>query len=196
MKLASLLLAGAMTLSPAAYAVDWTLDKSHTFIGFSVNHLGFSETRGTFSEFDAEISYDPADISSAAVTFTIDAASINTFWEARDNHVKGADFLDVENHPTITFVSTGVTSTGENTATLTGDMTIKGTTQEVSFDVTKAAMAANPFNPALAVAGFQLVGEIDRTDFGINFGAPAIGAVMPITIDLEINAPADSVALN
>ncbi|MEO1549310.1 MAG: YceI family protein [Pseudomonadota bacterium] len=196
MKLTSLILAGALAVSPSAFAADWTLDKSHTFIGFSVNHLGFSETRGTFSEFDADITYDPADIAASSVSFTIDAASVNTFWEARDAHVRNADFLDVENHPTITFVSTGVTPTGDDTATLTGDMTIKGVTNEVSFDVTKRAMAANPFNPAVAVAGFQLVGEIDRTEFGINYGAPAIGAVMPVTIDLEINAPADSVALN
>ncbi|MEM9778433.1 MAG: YceI family protein [Pseudomonadota bacterium] len=191
MTVRAFLLSAALASAPfAATAADWTLDKSHTTVSFEVNHLGFSQTRGVFREFDAEISYDPEAIEASTVSFTIDAASIDTFWEARDNHVRGEDFLDVANHPEITFVSTGVTAIDEDSATLTGDLTIKGVTQPVTFAAELNAAGPNPFDATKQVAGFQLTGEIDRTAFGINYGAPAIGAVIPVVIDLEIGAEA------
>lgn len=180
------------TTPVAAFSADWSLDKSHTTIAFEVDHLGFSKTRGVFREFDAEVSYDPEAVENSTVSLTIVAASIDTFWEARDNHVRGADFLDVANHPEITFVSTGVTSIDEDSAELTGDLTIRGVTQPVTFAAELNSAGPNPFDATKQVAGFQLTGEIDRTDFGVNFGAPAIGTMIPIVIDLEIGAEADN----
>jgi polyisoprenoid-binding protein YceI len=153
---------------------------------FEVSHLGFSNTVGFFEEFDADVTFDAENLTATEVSFTIQADSINTLWAARDNHVRGGDFLDVANHPTITFVSTGVEQTGDATAILTGDVTIRGVTQAVSFDVVVNNIGANPFNPAQGVAGFTISGEIDRTDFGINFAAPAVGAVLPVTINTEL----------
>lgn len=124
------------------------------------------------------------------MSVTIDASSLDTFWEARDTHVKGADFLDIEAHPEITFVSTGITKTGDDTADVAGDLTIKGVSQPVVFAATLNKIGPNPFDDSKQVAGFRLTGEIDRTEFGIDYGAPAIGAVIPITIDMEIGAPA------
>lgn len=179
--------AAALSLAPlAASAQEWAFDPSHTSVSFQVNHLGFSNVTGFFREFEADVSFDPDDLAATQVTFTIAADSVDTLWPARDEHVKPPDFLDVANHPEITFVSTGVETTGDTTATLTGDLTIKGVTQEVAFDATLNQIGPNPFNPEQQVAGFTLTGEIDRTDFGIDFGAPAIGATMPVTINVEL----------
>ncbi|MGB0499496.1 MAG: YceI family protein [Rubricella sp.] len=183
--LRSALLASAIALAPFS-ASAWTLDESHTSIVFTVSHLGFSDTTGFFEEFDGTVEFDPDNIEATSVSFTIDAASINTLWAARDEHVRNADFLDVANHPEITFVSTGVEQTGDNTAVLTGDMTMRGVTNEVAFNVELNQIGPNPFNPSQEIAGFTITGEIDRTDFGIDFGAPAVGAVIPVVINTEL----------
>lgn len=186
--LKSLALATTLAFTPlAAISAPWTVDKSHTQITFSVAHLGFSNTHGIFREFEADVSFDPEAIEATEVTFTIDASSIDTFWEARDTHVRNADFLNVAEHPSITFASTSVEKTGDDTATVTGDLTILGVTKPVSFAAKLNKLGPNPFNPDLQVAGFTLTGEVDRTEFGMGFGAPAIGAVIPITIDLEMS---------
>lgn len=191
MKLSNLLLCSALALAPLpALAADWTFDKAHTTVLFTVGHLGFSDTTGIFRDFDGTVVFDPENIAATEVSFTVDAASIDTFWEARDEHIRGADFLDVESHPEITFVSTAVEQTGETTADVTGDLTIRGTTQPVTLAATLNKLDANPFNPEVQIAGFELSGEIDRTDFGIDYGAPVIGTVMPLTINVELTAPA------
>ncbi len=175
----------ALAAAPVS-AAPWAIDKTHATVSFSVDHLGFSLVHGIFRSFDAEIDFDPENLESAKVAFTIDAASIDTFLEARDTHIKSADFLDVEVHPEITFVSKSVRLTGENTADVTGDVTIKGVTKEETFEVTLRKIGPSPFNPQITIAGFSVEGAIDRTDYGVSFGAPAIGAEMPIRIDLEI----------
>lgn len=181
-------LAAALAVTPfAAFAAPWTIDKSHTQVTFSVSHFGFSETNGIFRAFDAEVDFDPENIAATQVSFVIDAASIDTFWTARDEHVRTADFLDVANHPQITFVSTSVVQTGDTTADLTGDLTIRGVTKPVTFQATLNNLGPNPFNPEVQVAGFKLVGQIDRTEFGVDYGAPAIGAIIPVEIDLEMS---------
>ncbi|MBB5515315.1 polyisoprenoid-binding protein YceI [Rubricella aquisinus] len=190
MLIRSLALTTALVSAPLAAQADWTLDPSHTSIMFSVNHLGFSDTIGFFESFDGDVTFDANNIPATEVSFTIDAASINTLWEARDAHIRNADFLDVENHPAITFVSTSVEQTSDTTAIITGDMTLRGVTQEVTFDASLNQLAPNPFNPTQGVAGFTITGEVDRTAFGIDFGAPVIGAIIPVTINTELNAPA------
>jgi polyisoprenoid-binding protein YceI len=126
----------------------------------------------------------------SSVNFTIDAASVDTLWEARDKHVKSKDFLNVEAHPTITFVSKKVVLTSAETATVTGDLTLIGETHEETFDVRLNKIGPSPFNPALQIAGFAVSGEIDRTKYGMGYGAPAIGGVISLQVDLEIS-PAD-----
>ena len=189
MKLSTLLLSSALALAPLPLlAADWSFDKSHTTVLFTVEHLGFSDTTGIFRDFEGDVTFDPENIAATEVSFTVDAASIDTFWEARDEHVRGADFLDVANHPQITFVSTAVEQTGDATATVTGDLTIRGVTQQVALDAVLNKLDANPFNPTVQIAGFTLTGEIDRTEFGIDYGAPVIGTLMPLTINVELTA--------
>lgn len=186
MSLRAALFASTLALAPAAALAEWAVDPSHTHVSFTVDHLGFSDVKGVFREFDAEVSFDPEDLAATAATFTIAAGSVDTLWGPRDEHIRSGDFLDVANHPEITFVTTAVEPTGEGTATVTGDLTIRGVTNPVKLDATLNAIGPNPFNAEQQIAGFTLTGEIDRTAFGIDFGAPAIGAVMPVTINVEL----------
>jgi polyisoprenoid-binding protein YceI len=184
--------AAALTLAaaPALAADPWTIDKSHAHVTFKADHLGFSMVHGQFREFDAEILFDPENIAATALTFTIQAASVDTFWPERDKHIRSADFLNVEAHPTITFVSTKVEPTGENTAAVTGDLTMIGETRPVTFEATLNQIGPSPFNPAQTIAGFTVTGEIRRADWGMTYGGDAFAAVIPVRVDLEIS-PAD-----
>src|SRR6056297_2273735 len=97
-------LAGLFLAIPAA-AQPYVLDKSHAVISFTVDHLGFSDVKGVFQEFDAEIQLDPDAVENSSVRFVIDAASVNTFWPKRDEHIRGEDFLNVDAYPNIVFES-------------------------------------------------------------------------------------------
>ena len=186
--LRSILLASSLIAAPiAATAGPWTLDKSHAHVTFSVDHLGFSTTQGAFRSFDMEIDFDPENIGATSVSATIDASSVDTFFAKRDDHIKSADFLDVGTHPTITFATTAVAQTGDNTADVTGDLTILGTTQAVTFQAELVKLGPSPFNPDLTVAGMRVTGEIDRAAFGVNYGVPAIGQVIPVEINFEMS---------
>lgn len=169
-----------------AQAEPFTLDKSHAAITFTVDHLGYSLTHGRFTEFDAEIDFDQDDPTKSSVEFTVNAPSIDTGWEKRDEHVRGPDFLNVETHPVITFKSTAIEMTGDDTAKLTGDLTINGQTHEEVFDVTMRKVAPSPFGEKKLTAGFQATAVIDRTKYGVSYGKGAIGTEIPVQVDLEI----------
>ena len=186
MRLAALAAAAILAAAPLS-AAPWSLDKSHAAVTFSVDHLGFSVVQGVFREFDATVDYDPENVAASSVEFTIQAASVDTFWEARDKHIRTKDFLDVEKHPTITFKSTAVEAVSDTEAKVTGEVTMLGVTRTETFDVTLRKLGPAPFNPAMTVAGFVVTGELNRTDYGMGYGAPAIGEVMPLRVDLELN---------
>ena len=189
MRTTSLLSAAAFGLligSPAA-AEPYVLDKSHAVISFSVNHLGFSDVKGVFREFDAEIDFDPEAVEESSVRFVIDAASVDTFWPERDDHIRGEDFLHVSEHPEIVFESTSIEPTGDETAEITGEMTIRGVTKEVTFDASLNKMGPPPFDSSKTIAGFTVTGEIDRTEFGVDYAAPAVGVIIPVTVQLEMS---------
>jgi len=185
--LLSMVSAGALALAAPALAEPYVLDKSHAHVKFSVDHLGFSETHGQFREFDAEIDFDPENVEAARVRFVIDAASVDTFWEARDEHIRGGDFFDVANHPEIVFESTSVEPTGADTAKIRGNLTLRGVTREVVLDAKLNKLGPSPFDPSKTVAGFRVSGEIDRTEFGMTYAAPAVGVIVPIEVHLEMS---------
>ena len=176
----------AVTAAGAVQAENFTLDKSHTAITFQVDHLGWSFTQGRFTDFDADINFDQDDPAKSSVEFTISAPSIDTGWAKRDEHVRGADFLNVEKHPVITFTSTSVEMTGEETAKVTGDLTMNGQTHEETFDVTLRKIGNSPFGEKKLTAGFMAESVIDRTKYGISYGEGAIGNEIPVRVDLEI----------
>lgn len=177
-------LALGLAAAPAA-AEPYALDKSHAQVTFSVDHLGFSMVNGFFREFDAQIDFDPDAIETSSVNFTIQADSVDTLWEERDAHIRNEDFLDVANHPEITFESKEIELVSETVAEVTGDVTIKGVTNAETFTVTLNKMGPSPFNPDQTIAGFTVEGEIDRTDYGVSYAAPAVGVTIPIRLDLE-----------
>jgi len=182
----------SLGLAAPALAEPSVLDKSHAHVTFTVDHLGFSKVAGQFREFDAEIDFDPDAVENTQLRFVIQAASIDTFWTKRDEHIRGSDFLDVENHPEIVFEATSVTPTGADTADVTGDLTIRGVTEEVNFEATLNKMGPSPFDATKTIAGFTVTGEIDRTAFGVTYAAPAVGTIIPVEIHLEMSPASGS----
>ncbi len=178
------LVAGLGAALPAA-AEPYVMDRSHAAVIFSVNHVGFSVIHGRFNDFSADIDYDPENLAASTVTFTLQTASIDTGWDARDTHIKSGDMLAVEEYPEITFVSKSVEVINDSQARVTGDVTIKGVTNEETFDVTLNKTGPSPMDPDLTVVGFTIEGELDRTAYGVDYFAPAVAATMPVRIDLE-----------
>jgi len=179
--------AASLMLAAPSAAEPYVLDKSHAHVTFTVDHLGFSNVHGQFRDFDAQIDFDPEAVEETRLRFVIQAASVDTFWAERDKHIRSADFFDVENHPEIVFESTSVTPTGGETATVTGNLTLRGETREVTFEATLNKLGPSPFDPSKTVAGFTVRGEIDRTEFGMDYAAPAVGTVIPIRVELEMS---------
>ncbi|WP_317930011.1 YceI family protein [Halioxenophilus sp. WMMB6] len=167
----------------SANAAEYQLDTAHTQIFFTVSHLGFSHSTGQFIDFDGKFNFDEADFSKGSAEVTIKTASIDlSNHEKWIGHVSSPDFFDVEKFPTMTFKSTGVTQTGPKTMDVAGDLTIKGITKPVVLAVTfnKAGKAFGAER-----AGFSATTTIDRTDYGIKYGVPGVGAEVSIHIEVE-----------
>jgi polyisoprenoid-binding protein YceI len=184
-------LALSLSLVTAATAQDgsWQIDPNHSSAQFSVRHLGISTVRGDFTKVSGSAKFDPADPSKTSLEATIDASSVDTRIQMRDNDIRSPNFLDVQKFPTITFHSKQVKAAGEGKLQITGDLTIHGVTKEVTLDVD------GPTAPVKDPRGTQHIGasastKINRKDFGVN-GAPAMaGDDISITIDAELIQPA------
>lgn len=163
------------------------LDPSHTAVFFTVDHIGYAKTLGIFGTVSGEFTYDTVTQDLSDVRVSIDAASVNTFDSARDGHVKNKDFLDVSNHPEITFVATGGTPTGDTAGTVTGDLTILGQTQPVTLDVTLNKAAEYPFGHKRMTLGLSIETSIERSDFGMTYavGNGLVGDTVDIKIETE-----------
>lgn len=179
--------AAALAFSGAALAEGWKLDESHTHVLFEVNHLGFSTNHGGFRKVSGAVNLDEKKPENTKVEVTIDAASLFTWHDKRDEHLRSADFFNVEKFPALTFKSTKVERTGENTAKMTGDLTMLGVTKPVSLDVTLNKMGPHPRNSEKTVAGFTATGILKRSDFGMAYGVPAVGDEVRVTIETELN---------
>ncbi len=149
-----------------AGAQEFTMDTSHAHVGFGVRHFTVSTVRGSFADFEAAVTYDADNPADSSVSVTIQAASVDTRMEQRDNHLRSEDFLDVENHPEITFSSTSVAQT-ESGFDVTGDLTIRGVTKEVVLPVE----VIGPITDPLGLQRIGISGElvIDRKEFGISW---------------------------
>src|SRR5688572_1616519 len=149
----------------------WKNDDPHSQLGFTVKHLGIAEVSGTFNDFDVTIESSKPDFSDAVVELTAKTTSIDTRVEARDNHLKSADFFDVEKYPTLHFKSTSLKKAGKNKYKLTGDLTLHGVTKTVTMDLLYQGSTVNPMSKQLT-AGFQVTGAIKRSDFKIGSSFP------------------------
>jgi polyisoprenoid-binding protein YceI len=178
-----------MSTLPAAGT--YAIDLSHTHAGFAVKHFGLAKVRGEFTEVEGSIviSDEPTD---SSVTATITTASFNSRDESRDAHVKGPDFLDVEQFPTITFTSTSVKADGDDWV-VEGDLTIKGVTRTVQLATEFEGGLTDPYG--LQRIAFSAATEIDRTDFGLDFNAAVetgglvVGKTVKITLEVEAVIP-------
>jgi polyisoprenoid-binding protein YceI len=183
--LALIATAAAQTGSSSA---TWKIDPNHSAAQFSVRHLGVSTVRGAFSKVSGSANYDPGDLSKATLEATIDATSVDTRVEMRDNDLRSPNFFDVQKYPTITFHSKQFKSPTSGKLQITGDLTIHGVTKEVVLDVD------GPTAPIKDPWGNQRVGvsattKINRKDFGVNGAAGAVGDDITITIDAELFQP-------
>lgn len=168
----------------------WKIDAAHTTAGFSVKHMMFTTVRGKFNEVDGVITFDPANPAAASVEAHVKSASVFTGVADRDNHLKGADFFDAENHPAITFKSTSVQSATATKATVLGDLTIRGTTKQVTMEVEYLGTGKNPWGAT--VAGFNATTTINREDFGLtwNQALEAGGILVGRDVKLELDVQA------
>lgn len=184
----ALLISSALALTTVASAAlpsQWQLDDSHTRVGFSVNHLGFSTTMGHFNDVKGVVNYDVKSPSKTNMSFTIATDSIDTNWDARDEHLKKAEFFNVAKYPTMTFKSTSVKFINPQQAKVTGDFTMLGQTKPLTLDVTLNKIANSPLTKE-PVIGFRATGNIDRAAYGMTAFADGITTNVPIQIDGEL----------
>ncbi len=173
-------------------AGTYALDPAHTTVGFRIRHMGLAFVEGEFDAFEGAVQFDPADLAATTVTATVQTTSVDTDVDARDGHLRTADFFDVATFPTMTFRSTAVQPTGPSTFRLTGDLTLHGVTRPVVLDVTAAGPITDPRSGQRA--GFHAEGEIDRRDFGMTWGqvlpggVPSLGHTVTLVLDAEATA--------
>lgn len=154
------------TATAHAEPQDYEIEKSHTFIAFKISHIGYAWMPGVFKEFSGELTYDPANRSNSEVSFTVETPSVDTFHSERDKHIREKEgLLYTTEYPKATFESTSYEPTGHDTAVLTGDLTIKGKTHEVEFEVEEGKAAEDPWGDFRRA--FTATGKINLKDFGI-----------------------------
>ncbi|AXO16837.1 YceI family protein [Thalassospira indica] len=187
-KKAGATLAVVSGLSGAAFSAQaadtYKLDPTHTSVLFIVNHLGFSDYQGRFNGVTGELTLDREDPSASSATITIDLNQIDSGVEALDNHMKSADFFNVEEFPTATFTSTSVELVGDNAATVTGDLTLLGETKPLVLDVALSGEGTHPMTGD-EVVGFSADGVVTRTDYGMDFLVPGVGDEVTLQISSE-----------
>lgn len=165
--LAALALGSVLFASVQAFAADYAIDKKgqHAFINFKISHLGYSWLYGTFRDFDGQFSFDAANPEASKVQVKINTASVDSNHADRDKHLRSDDFLNVDKHPTATFTSTAVQSTGEGTANITGDLTLNGVTKPVVIAAKFIGEGKDPWGGYRA--GFEGTTTLKLKDFGI-----------------------------
>ena len=180
----------AMAASAAAQAGTWQIDPNHTAAQFAVRHLGVSTVRGAFTKVSGSATYDPSDLSKTSLEATIDATSVDTRVEMRDNDLRSPRFFDVQKYPTITFHSKQTKVAGPGKLLITGDLTIRGVTKEVVLDVDgPTTPIKDPMGKGQRM-GASATTKVNRQDFGVSALPGAIGDEITITIDTElIQAP-------
>lgn len=173
----------------SVYAGNWTIDPSHSRLGFVARHAMVTKVRGSFETFTGTVTIDAANPAASAASVEVELASVNTSSPDRDAHLRSADFFDTDNNKLMTFTSTGVSVKGDD-ITLTGDLTIKGVTQPVTVELEAEGVATDPFGNVRA--GFSGEAEISRKDFGLtwNVALEAGGWLVSDKIKIQLDVSA------
>jgi polyisoprenoid-binding protein YceI len=172
----------------------WTVDTTHSGIDFTIRHMMIAKVKGTFHQFEAQIEADPADLTSADVKIEIDLNSIDTRNTDRDNHVRSADFFDVEQFPKLTFQSTSIARTGDGEYALTGDVTLHGVTRSEIFHASFEGSGKDPWGNEKI--GFSGSGVLKRSDYGLTYnaaletGGVLIGDEVKFSVEIEASKQA------
>lgn len=170
MKKITLILVAFISLTAFTMALStWQNDKAHSQLGFTVTHLGLSEISGTFNDFDVTIKTNKDDFSDASFELTAKIASVDTRIDARDKHLRSADFFDAEKYPEMTYKSTSIIKESENKYLLTGDLNLHGIKKQVTMHLTYNGTIENAKSKK-KTSGFQLTGVIKRSDFNVGPG--------------------------
>lgn len=189
-KLLLALTAAALSLAPMstwAQTTTWTIDPAHSSVNFQVRHMGVSNVHGSLGNVKGTVLFDEKDITKSSVDATVDATTVSTGVEARDKHLKSADFFEVDKYPTLTFKSTSLTNSGGKLQ-LTGDLTLHGVTKSVTFDLDGPAPPQTGKDGKVR-SGFSAEGTLHRSDFnfGSKFGSAMLGDDVKFSIDVEID---------
>jgi polyisoprenoid-binding protein YceI len=177
--------------------MTWTLDPAHSSVTFSAKHMMVTTVRGSMTIRDLDLDFDPDDLTGSSVRVVLDAASIDTNQQMRDDHLRSADFLDVAPHPEITFQSTEIVSKGGDDYEIRGDLSIRGTTRPVTLKAEYAGTVTNMQGGKSA--GFSATTKINREDFGLTWnvaleqGGLLVSKDIKIEIDLEVMSAAADV---
>jgi polyisoprenoid-binding protein YceI len=168
----------------------WNLDSVHSGINFTVRHMVVSKVRGRFAKFNGTVALDERDLTRSSVEATIDASSIDTGASQRDDHLKSADFFDVERFPEIRFLSTRIEKVSGDRYRLTGELTIHGVTRSIALETEYGGRGKDPWGNERV--GFTAKGAIDRKDFGLvwNQALETGGVLVSDRVELELEVQA------
>ena len=172
----------------AAETLTWQIDPNHSAAQFSVRHMGISTVRGVFEKTTGTVTFDPADPSKTTIDATIDANTVNTRVQARDNDLRGAHFLEVAKYPTITFKSTHTEVIGASKLKILGDLTIHGVTKQVVLDVDGPSETIKDPMGHMRM-GANATTKINRSDFGMTYSPGMVGDEIQIVLDVEMTRP-------
>jgi polyisoprenoid-binding protein YceI len=168
---------------------DYTIDTTHSSLGFSVRHAMVTNVRGEFADYQGSLHLDGSNPAASTAELSIKVESISTGNEQRDGHLRNSDFFEVDNHPEITFRSTSTEQLDTETYRMTGDLTIKGVTRRVVLDLDYTGSATDPYG--LQRVGFEGRTTVDRTDFGLTYnaaletGGVLIGEKVKLSFDIS-----------
>ena len=163
----------------------WTIDPTHSEIGFKVRHMMFTNVSGRFEQFNASGEMEDDNLELSSFSFNAEASSISTGNADRDGHLKGSDFFDAENHGQLTFQSNGMKKVSDSDYELTGDLTIKGVSKPVALKVEFGGIGQDPWGNTKA--GFTLSGTINRKDWGLSWNAPLEAGGVLVSEDVRLN---------
>lgn len=166
--------------------IKWAADPTHSELGFKIKHLMITNVSGSFKNFTVEAETEGEDFRTATITLNADMDSINTNNEARDTHLRTADFFETDKYPQLNFRSTGIEKLDDETFKLHGDLTLKGITQPVTLNVEYSGIAKDPWGGERA--GFVVTGKISRSAFGVTFNAVLETGGVALSDDVKIHS--------
>ncbi|MFD2117511.1 YceI family protein [Paenibacillus yanchengensis] len=168
---------------------NWSVDVAHSTIEFSVRHMMIAKVKGLFHQFEADITADPQDLTTADIAFRIDLNSIDTRNNDRDNHLRSADFFEVDKYGSLTFKATSISRVSGNVYNITGDVTLHGVTRVETFEAEMLGTATDPWGAEKV--GFTAKGVLKRSDYGLTYnaaletGGVLIGDDVNVSIEIE-----------